>query len=343
MISDCYKWPYVLHAAVPDNQVFYLGLQEAFSAEEEEDAKKGGKKEEGGVALASLAKELGPITITTTITTTRTLAKVLMSKKDDGLAKLGPFVIPEPPLGDRHRRVMTPTSRPWSVSHVPSTITTTTKTARLADGATSLALTEHSTSPSVSDADRDNIFALVAAAYNNNNNNNNNSLPSASRRPFASMNTTISSQVISPLFLQVAPGKNATLGWVAFRLYSPGTLGGCANASLNGLGIRAASPHLLRGEANVDCRGRDGPTRRRRAARGRRAARKGSAEGEEERCGFLEYSQARIVAADVPSVLFGVGRCSPSAGLINLRFVSEVLIGFELAQDVRPISQISIE
>ncbi|KAI9049411.1 hypothetical protein LZ554_006445 [Drepanopeziza brunnea f. sp. 'monogermtubi'] len=105
---------------------------------------------------------------------------------------------------------------------------------------------------SVADADVDSIFALAEAAYNNNNNNNNNNNsnpPSArSSRPFASMHTTVSSHAISPLFLSVAPGETTSLGWVAFMIYSLGTLGGCANASLNGLGVRAASPYLLRGE-----------------------------------------------------------------------------------------------
>ncbi|KAE8448714.1 hypothetical protein EG329_008929 [Mollisiaceae sp. DMI_Dod_QoI] len=92
---------------------------------------------------------------------------------------------------------------------------------------------------SASPTDADNIFYLAQQFYGLGSRN-------FTAPPFITRNTTVSttSRVVSNSLLEVDPGKNTSLVWNPYMLYSFGNLGGCSNASLNGVGVRAAAPYL---------------------------------------------------------------------------------------------------
>jgi len=95
---------------------------------------------------------------------------------------------------------------------------------------------------SASPADADNIFYLAQQYYGTGGSN-------YTAQPFITLNTTISTtdtRQVSNLLLEVEPGKNKSLLWVPYMLYSFGNLGGCSNTSLDGVGVRAASPYLTK-------------------------------------------------------------------------------------------------
>ncbi|KUJ15042.1 uncharacterized protein LY89DRAFT_686605 [Mollisia scopiformis] len=93
---------------------------------------------------------------------------------------------------------------------------------------------------SASPSDADNIFSLAQQYYGIGSRN-------YTAPPFITRNTTISTtntRQASDLLLEVEPGKNKSLVWVPYMLYSFGNLGGCSNTSLDGVGVRAAAPYL---------------------------------------------------------------------------------------------------
>lgn len=96
---------------------------------------------------------------------------------------------------------------------------------------------------SASAADIDNIFDLAQAGYGPRMN--------YTAPPFITRMTTVSSQDLSDIFVDVEPGMNKTLGWVPFLLYSSGILGECSNESLNGVGVMATAPYLMNNTQNI--------------------------------------------------------------------------------------------
>lgn len=65
-------------------------------------------------------------------------------------------------------------------------------------------------------------------------------------REFIDRNGTVTSTTLDEdsIILEVQPGKNKTLLWVSFHLYSTGVLSGCTNETLNNLTVMATSPYL---------------------------------------------------------------------------------------------------
>ncbi|KAG4415386.1 hypothetical protein IFR04_011482 [Cadophora malorum] len=99
----------------------------------------------------------------------------------------------------------------------------------------------------LSDAEFENIFSLASTSFGLLRTND------SAPPPFISRNTTVSSEDLSGVFVDVEPGKNRTLYWVPYLLYSYGILGECANGSerLNGVGLLGNAPYLWANEMNV--------------------------------------------------------------------------------------------
>jgi len=100
---------------------------------------------------------------------------------------------------------------------------------------------------SASTADADSIFYLAQMYYGTGARN-------YTAPPFITRTTTISTtdtRQVSDSILEVEPGKNKSLTWIPYMLYSFGNLGGCTNTSLDGVGVRAAAPYLTNNTNNV--------------------------------------------------------------------------------------------
>ncbi|KAH8662554.1 hypothetical protein BX600DRAFT_551281 [Xylariales sp. PMI_506] len=66
----------------------------------------------------------------------------------------------------------------------------------------------------------------------------------ASTVTFTPLTANLSTGSAGPPFLDVEPGKNKTLYWVSFMMYSYGTLNSCTNESLNGMSVAVVAPYL---------------------------------------------------------------------------------------------------
>jgi hypothetical protein len=83
---------------------------------------------------------------------------------------------------------------------------------------------------SASAADTENIFALARTSKTG---------PNFTIPAFEDRKVTVSTFSIDSLFIEIEPGQNKTLLYLPYTMTSWGTLGGCTNKSLNGVGVLA--------------------------------------------------------------------------------------------------------
>jgi hypothetical protein len=93
----------------------------------------------------------------------------------------------------------------------------------------------------LSDEETDAIFKLAQDGFNN---------EVTQQREFITRNGTVTTTTLSESsrILQAKPGKNVTLFWTSYHLYSTGTLSGCSNETLNNMTVTATAPYLAQDE-----------------------------------------------------------------------------------------------
>lgn len=89
-------------------------------------------------------------------------------------------------------------------------------------------------------AEADSIFALAADAFYRQM-----GVTNTSGYEFITRSGAVSSYMLSePSYFEADPGMGRTLLWDPFMMYSVGILGGCDNASLNGLRVTAGAGYM---------------------------------------------------------------------------------------------------